>query len=51
MINLGSFEIGGGYKEGGLKSYCGEYQERKKIAPYDLIAEGKHCGKGWYGSP
>ena len=37
MINLGSFTIGGGYKEGSLKSYSGSYLDDKKIFPYDLI--------------
>lgn len=37
MINLGSISIGGGYKDGSLKSYSGEYTETKKVFPYDLI--------------
>lgn len=37
MINLGCFAIGGGYKDGNLKSYNGDYPETKIIHPYDLI--------------
>ena len=37
LINLGSFAIGGGYKEDNLKTYSGEYSNNKIIAPYDLI--------------
>ena len=37
MINLGSFAICGGYRDGYLKSYGGNYHESKKISPYDLI--------------
>ena len=37
MINLGSFAIGGGYKEENLKTYSGAYSDDKIITPYDLI--------------
>ena len=37
MINLGSFAIGGGYKNGSLKTYNGTYSDGKIIAPYDLL--------------
>ncbi len=37
MINLGSFAVGGGYKDDNLKYYSGEYSESKVIKPYDLI--------------
>lgn len=37
MINLGSFAIGGGYKNCNLKTYSGEYSDNKIIAPYDLL--------------
>lgn len=37
MINLGSFAIGGGYKDGNLKTYNGDYTDQKIIKPYDLL--------------
>lgn len=37
MINLGSFAIGGGYKDGNLKNYNGDYPDNKRIKPYDMV--------------
>lgn len=37
MINLNSFNIDSTYKESGLKTYSGNYTQKKQIKAYDLL--------------
>ena len=44
MVNLNSVYEGGGYKDEGIKYYCGEYRDRHMIYPGDLIITNTEQG-------
>lgn len=44
LHNLNSIREGGGYKEDGIKYYVGEYRERDRVKPGDLIVANTEQG-------
>ena len=44
LHNLNSIREGGGYKESGIKHYVGEYRERDRVRPGDVIVANTEQG-------